>query len=108
VLSVDRTVTERLGPVIADRVVEALRIGEVPDVGLDAIGTGIEPYLAAFARELPRIARGDGRIRFIRGDFGTGKTFFLKTFGAHARARKFATAYLRVSYPGLSFQICRP
>jgi hypothetical protein len=90
---------ERLDPVVADRIIEALRLGEVPDVGLDAIGTGIEPHLAAFETELPRVARGDGRVRFLRGDFGTGKTFFLKSFGARARAAGFATAYVRINYP---------
>ncbi len=91
-------------------IIEALRLGEVPDVGLDAIGTGIDAHLAAFERELPRVERGDGRVRFLRGDgrvrflrgdFGTGKTFFLKAFGARARANGFATAYVRVSYPEL-------
>ena len=89
----------RLDPIIADRIIEALRLGEVPDVGLDAIGTGIDEHLAAFERELPRIARGDGRVRFLRGDFGTGKTFFLKSFGARARAAGFATTYIRINYP---------
>jgi hypothetical protein len=92
---------ERLDPHVADRIIEALRLGEVPDVGLDRIGTGIDEHLAAFERELPRIARGDGRVRFLRGDFGTGKTFFLKSFGARARSAGFATAYLRISYPEL-------
>src|ERR1700722_3514462 len=91
----------RLDSVASDRIIEDLRIGEVPDEGLDSIGTGIDDYLAAFERELPRIERGDGRIRFLRGDFGTGKTFFLKAFGAHARTQDFATAYLRISYPEL-------
>jgi hypothetical protein len=92
---------ERLSSTDADRIIEALRLGEVPDVGLDALGTGIDAHLAAFERELPRIERGDGRVRFLRGDFGTGKTFFLKAFGARARSAGFATAYVRVSYPEL-------
>jgi hypothetical protein len=89
----------RLDATTADRIIEALRIGEVPEVGLEAIGTGIEEYLVAFERELPRVARGDGRVRFLRGDFGTGKTFFLKSFAARARSAGFATAYVRISYP---------
>lgn len=91
----------RLDAIVGDRIIEALRLGDVPDVGLDAIGTGIDAHLAAFERELPRIERGDGRIRFLRGDFGTGKTFFLKAFGARARVAGFATSYVRVSYPDL-------
>jgi hypothetical protein len=88
-----------LEPRVADLVIEALRLGEVPDVGLEAIGSGIDAYLEAFDRELQRVADGAGRIRFVRGDFGTGKTFFLKTLGARARAVGFATAYVRISYP---------
>lgn len=94
-------VSPRVDRATADAIIETLRIGEVPDAGLDAIGTGIDEYLASFERELPRAERGDGRIRFVRGDFGTGKTFFLKAFAARAQDRGFATAYLRVSYPEL-------
>lgn len=88
-------------PKVLDEIVESLRLGEVPNVGLDLIGTGIDDRLVAFERELPRIEQGAGRIRFIRGDFGTGKTFFLKAFAARANAAGFATAYVRVSYPDL-------
>lgn len=86
-------------PRIADIVIEALRVGEVPSEGQDAIATGIEAQVAALDKELPRIADGRGRARFLRGDFGAGKTFFLRYLGARARARGFASAYVRVSWP---------
>jgi hypothetical protein len=86
-------------PEIADIVIEALRVGEVPAEGQDQIATGIDGLVAAFEKELPRVAAGRGRARFIRGDFGAGKTFFLRYLGARARSAGFATAYVRVAYP---------
>ena len=84
---------------LADIVIEALRVGEVPSRGQEMIATGIEAHVAAMDKELPRIADGRGRARFLRGDFGSGKTFFLRYLAARARAQGFAAAYVRVSYP---------
>jgi len=75
-----------------------------PDVGLDIISTGIDEHLAAFEREFPRIESGAGRIRFLRGDFGTGKTFFLKALAARAHEAGLATAYVRISYPDVALK----
>lgn len=86
-------------PRIADIVIEALRVGEVPAEGLDVIATGIEAQVVALDKELPRVAEGRGRARFLRGEFGAGKTFFLRHLAARARAQGFATAYVRVAYP---------
>ncbi len=83
----------------ADIVIEALRIGEVPSDGQDAIATGIDAQVDALLKELPRVAEGRGRARFVRGDFGAGKTFFLRLLAARARSQGFATAYVRIAYP---------
>jgi type II secretory pathway predicted ATPase ExeA len=93
-----------LDPSVADTIVESLRLGEVPDIGLDVISTGIDEHLAAFEREFPRIESGSGRIRFLRGDFGTGKTFFLKALAARAHEAGLATAYVRISYPDVALK----
>jgi hypothetical protein len=84
---------------LADQLIESLRAGEVPEDGLEHLATGIDRHVDAIARELPRVADRRGRYRFIRGDFGSGKTFFLRFIGATARTAGFATAYVRVSYP---------
>lgn len=84
---------------VADIVIEALRVGEVPAEGQDAIATGIDAHVAALAKELPRVAAGRGRARFVRGDFGAGKTFFLRFLAARARAEGFVATYVRVAYP---------
>ena len=84
---------------LADIVIEALRVGEVPAEGQGAIATGIDAHIAALDKELARIDTGRGRARFVRGDFGAGKTFFLRYLAARAREQGFASTYVRVSYP---------
>lgn len=85
---------------IADIVIESLRGGEVPQEGLEHFATGIDEHVKALERELSRIAEGRGRMRFLRGDYGAGKTFFLNHYAALARRQGFATSYVRVVYPG--------
>jgi hypothetical protein len=84
---------------LADIVIEALRVGEVPAEGQGSIATGIDGHIAALEKEFARVAAGRGRTRFVRGDFGAGKTFFLRYLAARAREAGFAAAYVRVSYP---------
>lgn len=86
-------------PRIADIIIESLRGGEVPREGLEHFATGIDGQVAALDKELARIADQRGRYRFLRGEFGAGKTFFLRFFAARARAEGFVTSYVRVSYP---------
>ncbi len=91
--------THRASARIADIVIEALRVGEVPNEGQDAIATGIDDQVASLDRDLQRIADGRGRARFLRGEYGAGKTFFLRFLAARARSQGFAAAYVRVAYP---------
>ena len=86
-------------PRIADIIVESLRSGEVPREGLEHFATGIDRHVAALDEEFSRIASGRGRYRFLRGEYGAGKTFFLRYLGARARAQGFAAAYVRIAYP---------
>ena len=84
---------------MADVVIEALRVGEVPSEGLEHFATGVDSLLGTLDKEYPRIADGRGRARFLRGEFGGGKTFVLRYLGARARAQGFAASYVRVAYP---------
>lgn len=85
----------------ADIIIESLRAGEVPQEGLEHFAIGLDVLGAALEREFPRIEERRGRYRFIRGDYGTGKTFFLRYLSARARALGFVSTYVRVSYPEL-------
>jgi hypothetical protein len=77
--------------------VNALRSGLVPNVGLDHFATGLEALLGAVNEELDFVADGKGLSKWIRGEYGTGKTFAARYLCAKARARKFATAEVQIS-----------
>ncbi|MBK9263287.1 MAG: BREX system ATP-binding protein BrxD [Polyangiaceae bacterium] len=90
---------ETVDPRTADIIIESLRAGEVPREGLEHFATGIDAHVAALEEEFARITDGRGRYRFLRGEYGAGKTFFLRNIAARARAEGFVATYVRVSYP---------
>ncbi|MAS44460.1 MAG: ATP-binding protein [Rhodobacteraceae bacterium] len=60
-----------------DTVIQALRAGVVPRLGLQHIQVGREKEVAEMIRDLERIEEGGAAIRFVIGEYGSGKTFFL-------------------------------
>lgn len=60
-----------------DAVLQALRAGVVPRRGLQHIQVGRAREVEALIRDVERVADGGAAIRFVIGDFGAGKTFFL-------------------------------
>lgn len=78
-------------------IVSALRGGLVPRGGLEHFATGLEPLTDVFVEELQFVGGGKGLSKWIRGEYGTGKTFATRYLCAQARARGFATAEVQVS-----------
>ena len=60
-----------------DTIVQSLRAGVVPGIGLQHIQVGRYREIDALVKDVERIADGGAAIRFIIGDYGSGKTFFL-------------------------------
>lgn len=60
-----------------DTVLQALRSGVVPRTGLHLIQVGRVRELEAMLQDVKRISEGSSAIRFIIGEYGSGKTFFL-------------------------------
>lgn len=60
-----------------DTIIQALRAGVVPKLGLQHVQVGRAAEIAEMVRDVGRIADGGGAIRFIIGEYGSGKTFFL-------------------------------
>ena len=58
-------------------ITQALRAGVVPRTGLQYLQVGRNREIAEMAKDLDRTADGGAAIRFIIGDYGAGKTFFL-------------------------------
>ena len=60
-----------------DSIIQALRAGVVPKLGLRHIQVGRAREIEELVRDVERIGEGGAAIRFIIGEYGSGKTFFL-------------------------------
>ncbi len=60
-----------------DTIIQALRAGVVPKLGLQHIQVGRIGEIEEMVRDIERISEGGAAIRFIIGEYGSGKTFFL-------------------------------
>ncbi|MBL0196974.1 MAG: BREX system ATP-binding protein BrxD [Myxococcales bacterium] len=78
-------------------IVNALRSGVVPNQGLAHFATGLESLLDAVNEELDFVATGQGSSKWLRGEYGAGKTFAARYLCAKARQRGFATAEVQIS-----------
>jgi len=81
----------------AEDIVQALRSGLVPRRGLHHLATGMDALMRAVGQELDFVATGKGTAKWIRGEYGSGKTFATRLLCARARERGFATAEVQIS-----------
>ena len=78
-------------------IVSALRRGTVPSSGLDALAVGIDTFAPTLDEELAAVATGRGGFKAVRGEYGTGKTFFGRWLQERARARGFAASEVQIN-----------
>ncbi len=60
-----------------DTIIQALMAGVVPRLGLQHIQVGRKREITELTRDVERIGNGGTAIRFVIGEYGSGKTFFL-------------------------------
>ena len=70
-----------IGPHRRAAVLDALRRGTVPREGLDAFAVGMERFEPAVDQDLATVASGRGAFKAVRGEYGSGKTFFARWLG---------------------------
>ena len=75
---------------IANILINALKGGVVPRVGLEYITVGRAQEIAAILHDIDLVADGSASFRFIVGRYGSGKSFLLQTIRNYATARGFA------------------
>jgi hypothetical protein len=75
-----------------DSVIQALRAGVVPRAGQHLIQVGRHREVETLVSDIERIADGGSTIRFVIGEYGAGKTFFLNLIRAIAMEKKLVTA----------------
>jgi P-loop Domain of unknown function (DUF2791) len=76
-----------------DAVIQSLRAGVVPRTGLPLIQVGRVREIEALIQDIKRIAEGGAAIRFVIGEYGSGKTFFLSLVRSIALQEKLVTVH---------------
>ena len=78
-------------------VLDALRRGTVPHNGLDLLAVGLDRFEAALDAELESVRTGGAVFKAVRGEYGSGKTFFSRWLGERAKRLGMAVAEVQVS-----------
>jgi hypothetical protein len=78
-------------------VVDALRRGTVPSAGLGLLAVGLGRFEAALDADLDGLEHGAGVFKAIRGEYGSGKTFFARWIQERAKKRGMASAEVQIS-----------
>ena len=84
--------TPRVPKRIATVLVNSLKGGVVPRIGLPYITVGREVEIQALLHDLHLIADGGASFRFLVGRYGAGKSFLLQTIRTHAMGENFVVA----------------
>ena len=74
---------------ITSTIINALKGGVVPRVGLEYITVGREQEINALLHDIEIIADGGAAFRFIVGKYGSGKSFLMQTIRNYATERGF-------------------
>lgn len=74
-----------------DAIISSLRSGVVPRVGFQHIQVGRAAEVNAMTQEIDRVADGGSAVRFVIGEYGAGKTFFLNLVRSIAAERRLVT-----------------
>lgn len=75
-----------------DAVIQSLRAGVVPRAGQHLIQVARGREIEALVSDIDRVADGGSTFRFVIGEYGAGKTFFLNLIRAIAMERKLVVA----------------
>ena len=82
--------SNQIPPRLANILINALKGGVVPRVGLEYITVGRAQEIATILHDIDLISEGSASFRFIVGRYGSGKSFLLQTIRNYATAKGFA------------------
>jgi hypothetical protein len=80
-----------------DELIDALRRGTVPMQSLDLLAVGLDRFAETLLDELRTVQAGGAKFKAVRGEYGTGKTFFSRWLADRARQMAFATSEVQIS-----------
>lgn len=76
-----------------ETILQALSAGVVPRAGLRHVQVGRAAEIGALVRDIDRMAEGGASARFVIGEYGAGKTFFLNLVRMIALEKKCVTIH---------------
>ncbi|GGO76778.1 DUF2791 domain-containing protein [Marinobacterium nitratireducens] len=83
--------TKRIRPKEREAIIQSLRSGVTPKVGIQHIQVGRIHEIRALYSDIERVSEGGSVFRLIIGDYGSGKTFFLSVIRQIALEKKLVT-----------------
>lgn len=87
----------RISRATAAAVLNSLKGGVVPRVGLEYITVGRRSEIQALLQDVSIIENGGAAIRFIEGQYGSGKTFLLHALRNHVMEKNFVVTDVELS-----------
>jgi hypothetical protein len=87
----------RIRPRERDAILQSLRAGVVPRIGHQHIQVGRYTEITALLADITRVADGGAGSRFVIGDYGSGKTFFLHLIRSIAMEKRLVTVHADLS-----------
>lgn len=82
---------------IAAAVLNSLKGGVVPRVGLEYITVGRRNEISALLQDVAIIENGGAAVRFIEGRYGSGKTFMMHALRNHVMEKNFVVTDVELS-----------
>ncbi len=82
---------KRIRPKEREAIIQSLRSGVTPKVGIQHIQVGRVHEIKALCQDIERVSDGGSAFRLIIGDYGSGKTFFLSVIRQIALEKKLVT-----------------
>jgi adenosylhomocysteinase len=81
----------------ATGIMNALRAGTVPSEGLEHFAVGLDQQMSVLTEQRDWVATGRSAFKFVRGGYGSGKTFLTSLAAAEATAANFLVSKVVIS-----------
>lgn len=82
---------------LSQTIINALRSGTVPPEGLEHYAVGMEAQMNILREQRRYVSQGRGAYKFLRGAYGSGKTFLTSLAAAEALADNFLVSRVIIS-----------
>jgi adenosylhomocysteinase len=78
-------------------IINALRRGTVPQSGLSRLAVGLSAEERVIGSQLAYVAGGHADCKFVRGEYGSGKTFLISRAVEIGQRQRFVTSHVVIS-----------